>query len=199
MKRMLLALSLALLVSISLSVSAANASHTNGGGPNKDLVVGSSNQSYRTTESDTGIVITTDVHVHVNAQSGHAGENARGHFVVRLERNGASRPTNFDAIDATGEITCLAVRENRTLLLGPVGRNKGEDSLRFFALFVDDNGEGKEPNDKVLLVFFPGDPGPDPFDEELCRMAPDILDNPVGPKPGLVITQGNFTVHDATL
>jgi hypothetical protein len=41
MKRLLLALTLALLVSISLSVGAASASHTNGVGPKKDLVVGS--------------------------------------------------------------------------------------------------------------------------------------------------------------
>jgi hypothetical protein len=198
MKRLLLALSLALLVSIYLSVSVASASHTNGGGPNKDLVVGSTNETLRLTESDTGILVTINIQVHVNAQSGPAGENARGHFVVRFERNGGSRPIEIDEIDATGKITCLAVRENRTLLLGPVGRNKGEDSLRFFALFVDDNGEGKEPNDKALVAFFPGDPGPDPFDEELCRRAPDILDDPLGPKPGLVIKKGNFTVHDAT-
>jgi hypothetical protein len=182
MKRLLLALTLALLVSISLSVGAASASHTNGVGPKKDLVVGSAK----------GVVPSTTLYIplyiHINAQSGPAGENARGHFVIRTF-----------LIDATGEVVCLIVRDNRTFVVGYVGRTKGGVQVwQAVGLWVDDHGQGNETNDKTNFTFAgspePGLP-PRPTDEE-CRRIGDVALS--FPPPSFVMTQGDFIVHDAT-
>jgi hypothetical protein len=103
-------------------------------------------------------------------------------------------------IDATGEVHCLEVRRgNMAALHGLVERNKGEDRLGRAIIFLGDNGEGKEPNDG--FAGFLTLAGPEPFpipDEEECRRLGDALESPFGPKPGIIFTRGNFTMHDAT-
>jgi hypothetical protein len=180
MKRMLLALTLALLVSVSLSVSAASASHTNGAGPNKDLVVGTGKFS-----SFGGF----SGYFHVNAQSGPAGENPRGHFTVRL--------FNTDPeIDVMGEVECLAVRDNRSVVFGVAAPNKAGDLQWLVFLWIDDNREAKEPNDTGTFIFFSETT---PVEVPACS---EIRNNLLGTldfiQPTDAFDQGNFIVHDAT-
>ena len=195
MKRLLIALSLALLVSASLSVSAASASHSNGVGPNKDLVSGTVKVSQLLTESDTGITFTRHTYVHFNAQSDPTGENPRGHFIVRLNDTGGSRPFHFDA---AGEVVCFQVRDHAAVVIGEADRNKGQDRLQNFIIFITDNGEGNDPNDtRGVAVFFIGsEPLPRP-DEEGCRRVGDFLEQVPGLATGGAFDQGNFIVHDA--
>ena len=177
MKRTFLVLTLALLVSISLSVGAANASHSNGAGPNKDLLIG------------TGKVFfdgALDIYVHINAQSGPEGENPGGHFTVRK--------TMFNVPHTIkGEVVCLAVRDNRSVVVG-VGEDKKADP-RFWSvfLFIDDNGEGQEPNDTLTYTLVGG---PNPAQVSACNRN-DLLDYLDFVHPINVVTQGNFIVHDA--
>ena len=196
MKRMFLALSLAMFVSISLGVGVASASHSEGEGPNKDLLVGTVKDSQRLTESDTGIVFTSDEYFHFNAQSGPAGENTRGHFAVRVHDSGGSRLTDFDA---TGEVMCLTVRDKQAFVIGLVERNKGDDPLEALIVILEDTGEGKEPNDLRAITVFLG-PGPEPFprlDDEECRILGNgVLDFFI-PGTGSPFDQGNIIVHDA--
>jgi hypothetical protein len=188
MKRVLLALGLALLVSISLSMSVASASHSKGGGgSNKDFVSGTGKLSTR----PAGFIS-----IHVNVQSGPTGENPRGHLVVRVQDPSAPHPLD---IDATAEVHCLEVRRGKlAAVYGLVERNRGADRLGRAIIFLGDRGEGNEPNDGFSGSFDLAQPEPFPIpDEKQCRRLGDALVDPTGPRPG-VMTQGNFTVHDAT-
>ncbi len=165
MKRVFAALTLALLCPVALAVSAANATHSNGEGPNKDLVSGTGKSG---------------AEAHVNAMSGPSGEDPRGHVFIR-----------FSSVDVTGEVTCLRVRDNRAVALGTVERNKEEPSPPWshFAVIIDDNGEGREPNDRLILAV-----ASSPFVEEgPCPQ--ELLELPI---TGSAVARGNFIVHDAT-
>ena len=177
MKRTFLVLTLALLVSMSLSVGAANASHSRGAGPNKDLLIGTGKNFF-----DSGYD-----HVHINAQSGPEGENPGGHFTYRVV---SPSPHHIK-----GEVACLAVRDNRSVVVG-VGEDKMIDDLGpfwLFVLFIDDNGEGQEQNDTFTSVLV-GQPNPIPV--PACNRN-DLLDLLDEVHPFNVIEQGNFIVHDA--
>jgi hypothetical protein len=171
MKRVFAALTLALLCSVALAVGAANATHSNGEGPNKDLVSGTG------TFSSGG-------EGQVDAMSGPSGEDPRGHVFIRFS------PDNPSAVDVTGEVTCLRVRDNRAVAIGTVERNKVEPSpWSHFAVIIEDNGEGREPNDRLFLVVADG-----PFVEEgTCPQ--EVLELPI---TGATVARGNFIVHDAT-
>jgi hypothetical protein len=182
MKRTFLVLTLALLVSMSLSVGAAKASHSNGAGPNKDLLIGTGKDF-----SDGAL----DSYFHINAQSGPEGENPGGHFTVRTTFG------TFDPIPVAikGEVACLAVRDNRSVVVG-LGEDKQVDDLGpfwLFVLFIDDNGEGQEPNDTFTYTLI-GQPNPIPV--PACNRN-DLLDSLDEVHPFNVIEQGNFIVHDA--
>ena len=181
MKRILLALALALLASISLSVSVANASHNNGRGPNKDMLVGTGKR----------VLGSTTEYIHINAQSGPAGENPRGHFTWRTNHSA------FGEADLMGEVTCLLVRDNRAVVLGVGERNKVDNLNVFGLIWIDDNGEGNEPNDTLAYVFIgrlvPFDPGDTPPCRQLMNSSPPVFDV----HPSAVFAHGNFIVHDA--
>ena len=103
----------------------------------------------------------------------------------------------FDPIPVAikGEVACLAVRDNRSVVVG-LGEDKKVDDLGpfwLFVLFIDDNGEGQEPNDTFTYVLI-GQPNPIPV--SACNRN-DLLDSLDEVHPFNVIEQGNFIVHDA--
>ena len=113
--------------------------------------------------------------VHVNAQSGAAGVNARGHFWIRYPNGGG---------EFGGPVVCLNVVGNQAGLTGHIERVKVARPLSGFVLGnflniqITDNGS---PGTLDLVNFSPGastNPGK-------C---------PVG--ANLPISQGNYVVHD---
>ncbi len=167
MKRLLLTMSLALVVALAVS-GVASATHSNGKGPDKDLVSG------------TGQFLpdTLDLEIHVNAQSGPSGEDAKGRFFVR-------RGDDTD-LDFRGEVTCLHVDGNRATVGGRITQARaGDESLegRGIVLFIEDNGEGSNnPDDESDGFFTPTPP-------QTCP--PPTF----GTAP---FEKGNYIVHDAT-
>ena len=108
MKRLLAALTLALLVSLALGLSVANATHSNGDGPNQDLVSGTGQFSPETVDQE----------IHVNAKSGPSGEDPQGHFFIRGTTN------QGQPIDVRGSVTCLNVNGNNATVVGEIERSR---------------------------------------------------------------------------
>jgi hypothetical protein len=127
MKRLFAALFLALVASLALAVNSASATHSNGKGPNQDLVAGTGQLQ----------VFSLELKVHVNAKSGPMGGDPQGGF--RFE---AVDPP-FD-LDVGGRVTCLQVIDNRATVGGEIERS---NDPRFpegsgILLFVRDDDEG---------------------------------------------------------
>ena len=176
MKRLFAALTLALLCSVALAVSAANATHSNGEGPNKDLVSGTA--THRTGSNG-----------HVDAMSGPNGEDPRGHVFIRFV-------TPFTAVDVKGEVTCLRVRDNRAWAVGTIERSKVEPSpFSHFAVFIRDIGEGREANDRLFLAVAHGPILEPVFGEPCPQNLIELLEPFI---TGAPVLRGNFIVHDAT-
>jgi hypothetical protein len=171
MKKLLAALTLALLVSLALAVSAANATHSEGEGPNHDFVSG--------TGQFQGL-LAIDLEIHVNAKSGPSGEDAQGHFFIRQQPGFV-----FTELDIRGEVTCLNVQGNRATVGGEITESKVDPTFEGLGVlvYVEDRGEGNEPNDGSLIAFFTATP-------------PEECHAPI-PIP-LLFEQGNYIVHDAT-
>jgi hypothetical protein len=177
MKRLFAALTLVLLCSVALAVSAANATHSNGEGPNKDLVSGTG--THRSGSNG-----------HVDAISDPNGEDPRGHVFIRFSAG------SLIPVDVTGEVTCLRVRDNRAWAVGTIERSKVDSSpFSHFAVFIADIGEGREANDRLFLavadrpIFVPefGEPCP----QNLIELLEPFI-------TGAPVLRGNFIVHDAT-
>jgi hypothetical protein len=143
-----------------------------GGVPDQNLVAGTGQRLNLAGNS---------IQVHVNAQRGPAGADARGQYWVIREVAGLGTFVH------RGRVTCLTVAGNRAAARGPVEESNdpafpvGSD----FQVQVTDNGSPGKLTDTNINIFPPFPPG----GETGCPIFP------VGEVP---ITQGNFVVHDAT-
>jgi hypothetical protein len=162
MTRLLGLLLLVLLLAVPIGVSATHGN--GGGGPSQDSVTGSANK-----------FLLVDAHVRVEAHSGPAGEDPRGHFYLEQD------PTSFG-----GRVTCLNVNGNTATLGGIVERNRSD--LPFpavgttFLHHIVDNGEPGDMDTSYTFI------GPPPALFNTCTLPPG----------GFVVEQGNYVVHDAT-
>ena len=109
-----------------------------------------------------------DVRVHINAQSGPSGEDARGTF--RLEQG---------TISLGGSVTCLFVSGTTAIIGGTLEQN--EFGAGGFLQFVQDNGSPGTSDQSVTFA--------------LLAEAPTTCAS--GPSSGFVVGRGNYVVHDA--
>jgi hypothetical protein len=115
--------------------------------------------------------------VHVNAQSNTGGGNVRGHFWIRYPNGGA---------DFGGHIVCLDVVANDAGMIGRIDDvNVDNPALNFepgyyVNIRVNDHGS---PGTADTVNFDPGTPS----QPASC---------PPNPFETLVISQGNYVVHD---
>jgi hypothetical protein len=130
------------LVSALLVPAVASATHSNGQGPNHELVAG------------TGTLICCgSPMVHVNAQSDEGGVNPKGHFWIRY-------PTG---VEFGGRVVCLSSTANTAGLTGRIDLLKVANPLlgfvegNFLRIRITDNGE---PGTLDLVNFDPGSPTP---------------------------------------
>lgn len=162
MRRIILLVLMAAVSAATVAFSgAASATHSNGKGPNQDLVTGSTRFP--------GI----EAKVHINAKSGPAGEDPRGHFYI----------SQGGFADFRGTVTCLNVVGNRAIVGGEVKRSSAglpAEGTGFLQLIVD-NGEPGD-SDSSLTVLTPVPP-------TTC---------PTPSSDGITATRGNYVVHDAT-
>jgi hypothetical protein len=117
--------------------------------------------------------------IHLNAQSGPAGEGARGTFWVMADTADLGRVT------LRGRVTCLTVDGNKAAARGTVEQSTAPAAPvgTVFQIQVTDNGSpGMNADTNVNFSGF--DPG-----EVGC---------PIIPFAEPTITQGNFVVEDAT-
>ena len=116
--------------------------------------------------------------VHVNAQSGDAGANPRGHFWIRYPNGGA---------DFGGHVVCLTVLGNSAGLTGHIERvNTANPGLGFvlgnyLTIRLTDNGS---PGALDMVNFDPGTATQPPG----CAGVGDLM-----------ISQGNYVVHNRPL
>jgi hypothetical protein len=114
--------------------------------------------------------------VHVNAQSNAGGLNARGHFWIRYPNGGA---------EFGGTVVCLSVAANSAGLIGHIERVKVPGSASSGFVF------GNYLRVRITDVGSPGT-------ADLVNFDPGTSINP-GTCSGvgdLVISQGNYVVHD---
>lgn len=135
MKRLLMVLSLALLTSLVIGAGVANATHSNGKGPEQDLVSGTGQFEDET----------TDQQIHVNAKSGPEGQDARGSILEKTT-------TAIEEISYKAKVTCLSVSGNKAVIGGEIVKSKtGETG--FVVVYVEDDGEPGKGSDRVERVF----------------------------------------------
>jgi hypothetical protein len=152
---------------LAMMAGGANATHTAGAGPNDDFATGT---------VQGGAPATVDFHIHVNANSGPAGENPKGQYFVRADIFVAG------GVDFSGRVTCLTVVGNAAMIGGAVERSEATVPAEGTGVFIvaEDNGEPGDA-DRVNLIFTATPP-------TVCP-APALFNSP--------ILQGNFVVHDA--
>jgi hypothetical protein len=164
------ALAAVVLPALLLAPTAARAGHSPGQGPPHDFAQGTGKFASGTLKAQ----------FHVNAQSGPAGQNPRGHVFVRRASGGVVN-LNF-----SGRVTCLTVTGNRAVVGAVVERTKTP-------LVAVGNG--------VLLEFVDNGKGanapPDASDGFLIPAAPAACPAVLG--IAAPFRQGNFVVHDAAV
>jgi hypothetical protein len=172
MKRVLLCVASTLVVLL-VAAGGASASHSEGAGPNMDLVVGTGQIDAVLPD---GSVI--DVFIHVDAMSGPSGEDPQGHVVFH-----AFPPAVPFPIDIQGSVICVRASGNRATVGFVITKVKeGPLPVGFGGIFsFTDNGE---PGD---MDMFEGSPAP-------AQVAAQCL----FPPATRTATSGNFVVHDAT-
>lgn len=177
MKKLLAALILALILSVVAGSGAALATHSNGEGPNNDFARGTVKEFV-----SIGSVEVEQIN-EVNATSGAAGEDPRGHFFIKSHASVSTSAFNFEA---SGRVTCLRVGGNRAMVGGVVerGTTVAGTSLegRGYLVTIVDNGEPNAVDG--FLGFFTFTP------PQTC------------PPPSLAAPPsnlGNYIVHDATM
>jgi hypothetical protein len=116
--------------------------------------------------------------VHVNAQSGDAGANPRGHFWIRYPNGGA---------DFGGHVVCLTVVGNSAALTGHIERVDTANPALGFVL----------GNYLIIRLTDNGSPGA----LDLLNFDPGTLAQPSGCAGvgDLMISQGNYVVHGQPL
>jgi hypothetical protein len=113
------------------------------------------------------------IEVHVDAQSGSAGQNAHGRFWVSTE-------TPAGTLVVRGRVNCLTVAGNRAAARGTVEESSNPQNPVGSDLQVQVTDNGKLADTNInFFGFGPGDTG--------CPIIP-FAERP--------ITQGNFFVHD---
>jgi hypothetical protein len=146
---------------------AAGATHSKGQGSNKDFVNG------------TGKLVlgeATKLQIHVNAQSGPNGEDARGRFFAR------QKGPPFIEVDVRGKVLCLDVHGNTAVFGGVVTQSR-----------IPTVPEG---GGVLIEVIDSGEPDvADRADGYVNPEEPYYYCSPAYTNP---IKQGNYIVHDAT-
>ena len=158
--------------SLLVAPGVASATHSNGSGPNNDLVNGSVKLEGVTPFGPVSI------HVHVNAMSGPSGADPRGHLFFD------GNPPGFPPLDFRGRITCMFVLGNRATVGGEVTNSKTPfppEGSGFVFSFEDVGPPGS--GDK-----FEGGPFPVPPPPGFCPP----------PFAQRSSTSGNILVHDGT-
>jgi hypothetical protein len=134
------------------------------------------------TGSGTGNFPVTSIHFTVSAQSGPAGENARG--VIQY------RSADFEG---TADVGCLLVVGNRAGVAGRVRKERvqspSSSQFNIIALFVEDNGNPApgQAADRAVPILVAQPDGPV---EPWCASALTDFPESVGP-----LQQGNVTVR----
>ncbi len=135
LKRIMSVLAVAILATVAFS-GVALATHSNGNGPNKDFVTGSTRFPF------------LDAKVHINAMSGPSGEDPRGHFYINQESFAVFR----------GTVTCLNVVGNRAMVGGEVERSSPgfpDEGTGFLQLIVDNGEPGDSDSSETTLTEVP--------------------------------------------
>lgn len=152
-----------------LAPTTARAGHSPGKGPRHDFAQGTGKYAAGTVK----------VQFHVNAQSGPAGQNPRGHVFARRTLGTVASEFAF-----SGRVTCLTVTGNRAVVGAVVERTRtplvavGSGVLLEFV----DNGHGANaPRDESNGVLTSAPPA----------ACPAVLGI------SLPFRKGNFVVHDA--
>jgi hypothetical protein len=120
----------------------ASATHSNGQGPNHELVAGTAT-----------LICCGSPMVHVNAQSDEGGVNPKGHFWIRYATG----------VEFGGGVVCLSTTANTAGLTGRIDRVKVANPVlgfvegNFLRIRITDNGE---PGTADLVNFDPGSPTP---------------------------------------
>ncbi len=196
MNRSMRLASLALLAALALP-GASQASHSGGSGPKDDFVAGTGLVG-SPSEDDA-----STLHVNARVEPPRLGfppraNEPKGRFFFRQ-----AEPD----IDIAGEVTCLAVDDNRAIVGGRVDKSKGDDSVDEGSgvLFeVVDNGEPGGDDEFNPLPVPSGEPPARGLCQFLLNEGGDIfptalrrIQSALSLSGGGEIERGNFVVHEA--
>jgi hypothetical protein len=186
MKRLIGSLAVGLLALASMA-GVASATHSNGQGPNFDLLSGSArlllDTPFGTFPSDQ----------HVNAQAHpRGGTGTIGHFWTNIHAGPPAFPPGTEE-DLSGDELCLVAIGNVSLDRGLITDSSGPipvTGLGVLGIHIDNGEPGKGGKDN-------------PPDEASGALTPPPGPAPVCPPPspfstGQPVEQGNFIVHDGT-
>jgi hypothetical protein len=172
--RLILTLAVAAAVMAAV-VGGTAAAPGNGQGPKEDLVAGTGQSTFQSFFGPLAFFL------HVDAHSGPAGEDPRGHFILRRSGGAPSLPQ----LDIHGDITCLNVVGNTAGMNGVITKSETPSLPPGTQLYISivDNGEGnKNP--------------PDTFG--LNTAIPLFACPPGSPATVQPVEQGNYVVKDVT-
>ena len=189
-------------VALSLALAApavATASHQGDGGPQRDFAVGGGFTGDQPSNNPIGAqrvgFAAFGGPTVFGPLTGFGGDPVRGHFLAQgefLDTDG-----NATMFQQEGPVTCLVVDGKRARLIYPLKQARPEaNEVNEVEIFLEDNGNpgGGESRDRIGFAVIPDEtPNDDPPSEQDQECAVRA-ESPVMSR----LTEGNFTIHDAT-
>ena len=191
----------AVALSFALAVpAAATASHQGDAGPQRDFAVGGGFTGDQPSNNPIGAqrvgFAAFGGPTTFDLLTGFGGDPVKGHFLAQGEF--VDTDGNATMFQQEGPVTCLAVEGNRARLVYPNKQARPEANEANEVLIVlEDNGNPSngEPRDRIGFEILPDEtPTDDPPSEQDQECVPPQQGTPLMSE----LTEGNFTIHDAT-